>query len=106
MESHPMSEEISWSRHAAEHVALLQQSTVPTRPIGNSAGLTTFLALAYAVPLQRISGDVGSTERYQIEAKAEEPFSATTEQLRQMLHTLISDKFKLKVHRETKETDG
>jgi uncharacterized protein (TIGR03435 family) len=44
--------------------------------------------------------------RFDLEAKAEDPSTATTDQLRKMLQTLLSDSFKLGFHRETRETSG
>jgi uncharacterized protein (TIGR03435 family) len=43
---------------------------------------------------------------FALEAKAEDPATATDRQLRLMLQTLLAESFKLKVHRETVERDG
>jgi bla regulator protein BlaR1 len=52
-----------------------------------------------------ISGKPGwtSTERYDIEAKAEGIPNLTNEQLGPMLQVLLADRFHLRTHRETKE---
>jgi uncharacterized protein (TIGR03435 family) len=42
-------------------------------------------------------------EHFQIDAAADDPATATTAQLRQMLQTMLADRFKLKIHRETQE---
>jgi uncharacterized protein (TIGR03435 family) len=154
MKSHPVLEEISWSREAEAHMALLQQSVVATpavrlvfnaasvrpvdtgfplrvrcrgvdgelvpvtpadapvplgRCVGSSVALKTLIAAAYDIDEQRISGipDVTrQTDFYRIEAVAENTSTVTTEQLRQMLQNLLADRFKLSLHRETKEAQG
>ena len=47
----------------------------------------------------------GGEDRYNIEAKAEDP-KATEEQLLQMLQALLVERFQLKFHREIKDTQG
>jgi uncharacterized protein (TIGR03435 family) len=60
--------------------------------------------------LQLIKGGpdwaVGGTERFNIEAKAEDPTTATEAQLHQMLQALLVDRFRLKFHRESKDAQG
>ena len=76
------------------------------RCIGNNVPLISLIALAYDIPAgQYISGSSNEDELYQIEAKAGSG-SATKEQLRQMMQSLLADRFALKVHRETKEVGG
>jgi uncharacterized protein (TIGR03435 family) len=170
MESHPMSEEISWSRNAEAHLALLQQSVKPagttpasaiapshqefevaslkpsgvfwppdfiecrgvdgvwslradlslnpiarptvasaasTTPLGRCVGLAflrAYISAAYDIRMDRISGD--EIAHYQLEARAADPSTATTEQLREMLRKMVIDRFKPKIYRETKETAG
>jgi len=171
MQSHPVTEQISWSREAEAHLALLQQSAAPAASAGNAVApkqwefevaslkpvsqdprnpaafveckgvdgvwslardpelgsrgpfrdspvpapqgrcigtalLRALIAIAYEIPAGRISGDEGSLWHYELEAKAENPSSATKEELRQMLQTLIINRFKLKAHRYTEETPG
>jgi uncharacterized protein (TIGR03435 family) len=48
------------------------------------------------------SGD----ERFNIEAKVEDPTKATQQQLEAMLQALLIDRFKLKFHREQKDVPG
>jgi uncharacterized protein (TIGR03435 family) len=45
-------------------------------------------------------------DRYNIEAKAEEPAKTTEHQLLTMLQTLLADRFQMKFHRETVEMPG
>src|SRR5215469_14036786 len=60
--------------------------------------------LAASVPLGRcvITGD----DRFDLEAKAEDPQTATEADLQVMLQRLLADRFKLKFHRETQQVDG
>jgi len=66
--------------------------------------LETLIALAYKAKNFEISGGPGwiRSDRYDISAKAEER-NPDQEQLLTMLQTLLEDRFKLIVHRETKE---
>jgi uncharacterized protein (TIGR03435 family) len=176
MESHPVSEEIAWSRSAEMHLALLEQSrpaapaplkfdaasikpdprqspglhgpvlcrgidgvfssmsgpgevgAPPSRgplsndypaivPLGRCVGrhteLVDLIAAAYGVHSQNISGGPEWTgvyrapsEDFQLVASSENPASTTKEQLRQMIQTLLADRFKLKVRREPKQSQG
>jgi uncharacterized protein (TIGR03435 family) len=45
-------------------------------------------------------------ERFDVEAKAEDPAKATEAQLHQMLQALLVERFKLKFHREEKDMQG
>ncbi len=45
-------------------------------------------------------------ERFDVEAKAEDPAKTTEDQLLKMLQTLLADRFKMKFHRETREVQG
>jgi uncharacterized protein (TIGR03435 family) len=59
---------------------------------------------AYRVPSYRVAGSIDLPEGwnwYDIEARA--PESSTDDQIRLMLQALLEDRFKLKVHRETRE---
>jgi uncharacterized protein (TIGR03435 family) len=57
---------------------------------------------------QLLSGGPGwiATDAFDIEAKAEDPDHTTQDQLRAMLQNLLAERFKLKFHRERKETQG
>ena len=71
--------------------------------IAKNVPLRVMIALMYHVADSQISGgpDWINTERYDVEAKAEHP--ASLEQLHEMFQTLLSDRFELRFHRETKE---
>src|SRR6185503_3923284 len=45
-------------------------------------------------------------ETYQIEAIVDDPATATTEQMTQMVQTMLAERFKLKFHRDTQEVPG
>ena len=79
-------------------------------PLGRCIGATLrrdFVAIAYDIRPDRISGDEGDAgSHYQLEAKADDPSRATKGELRQMLQALAIDRFKLKAHRYTEERLG
>jgi uncharacterized protein (TIGR03435 family) len=65
--------------------------------------LADLIVFAYEVaPVQVTGPDYLKTERFDILAKM--PAGATEEQVPQMLRALLAERFKLTVHRETKET--
>jgi uncharacterized protein (TIGR03435 family) len=65
--------------------------------------LLALIMLAYNVPTRQISGVPSSfnTEGYDIEAKSDRPLKQ--EQALGMLRTLLAERFKLTLHRETRE---
>jgi uncharacterized protein (TIGR03435 family) len=85
--------------------------TIPAgRCIARNEPLRLVIALAYDIPpasMYPYQGEVLSgpswmnNEIYDIEAKAESP--TTYAELRQMLQTLLAERFKLKMHRETRQ---
>lgn len=76
--------------------------TDPERLTGRNATMKQLILYAYDVRNYQVSGPGWlDTERYDLEAKSEG--SASTEQMRLMLRTLLADRFRLKAHRETKE---
>jgi len=83
-------------------------SDVPQgRCVGRNVDPISLIALAYDIPInQRISGVPISAELYNIETEATDLSTVTKEQLRQMLQTLLADRFAIKVHRETNQGDG
>jgi uncharacterized protein (TIGR03435 family) len=68
-----------------------------------NAPLRVLIMMAYGVADWQLSGGPGwmSSEYFDIEAKPESP--ASREQIFQMLQSLLSDRFQLKVHKETRE---
>jgi uncharacterized protein (TIGR03435 family) len=68
-----------------------------------NANLRMLVRFAYNIDDAQIVGGPPwmNSDRYDIVAKGEG--NATTDQLREMLQTLLADRFDLKVHRETKE---
>jgi len=74
----------------------------PERITWTGATLNGILIAAYGVKADQIAGPgwLGS-QRYDIEAKV--PPGATKAQLNMMLQNLLADRFRLALHRETKE---
>jgi uncharacterized protein (TIGR03435 family) len=69
-----------------------------------AAELRQIVGLAYAIQRVRVQGGPGwaDSDQFDIVAKAENP-DATRDEIRSMLQTLLADRFKLMVHRETKQ---
>jgi uncharacterized protein (TIGR03435 family) len=68
----------------------------------NSFSLKNLIAMAYRVHADRISApDWLSSERFDISAKL--PDGATTDQIPEMVQSLLAERFQLTVHRESKE---
>lgn len=70
----------------------------------SNATVKMLILLAYQVMPAEISGGPGwlDAEGFDIEARGADP-QATEEQFREMIRGLLSDRFRLTVHRETKE---
>lgn len=74
----------------------------PTRFTGSNMSLTMLITMAYDLkPYQLSAPSWLNTERFDIAAKV--PPGATRDQFRIMLQNLLAERFKLVVHRETKE---
>jgi uncharacterized protein (TIGR03435 family) len=93
-------------------VASVKFSNSQGRPeIGNSNGrghaknatLKMIMATAYQVPISQISGGPAwaDSERFDIEAKAEDPKTGYI-QLRLMMQALLEDRFRVRLHRQTR----
>jgi uncharacterized protein (TIGR03435 family) len=79
------------------------------RCIITSARLSHLIAIAYGIDLQNVKGGadwIWGVDRFDVEGKAENPSTATEEQLLLMLQNLLADRFQLKVHRETTQSSG
>jgi len=63
------------------------------------------IALAYRIPSFQIAGGASwvSSDRFDVECKAEDP-KTDNGQLRLMLQSMLEDRFRLQLHRETKES--
>ncbi len=87
-------------------VPMVRISAVPGNPRFAATNITLrmLITFAYTVKNFQISGGnaVIDAGRYDIEAKAADP-KPTLEQIRSMLQALLADRFKLAVHRETRE---
>lgn len=77
----------------------------PTRPTFTNIPVRQLIVRAYDVqPFQVVGGPSWITsDRFDVTAKA--PDDATPQQASGMLQTLLADRFKLKVHRETRQGD-
>jgi uncharacterized protein (TIGR03435 family) len=67
--------------------------------------LQYLIGYAYQLPLSRLAGPVPGTD-YLFEVVAATDLSATDEQIRRMLQTLLVERFNLAVHRDAKVADG
>jgi len=91
-----------------------QKDLAATVPLGRcviTAGrLSHMIGVAYNITMDMLKGGpdwvAGGDNRYDVEAKAEDPSSATETDLLAMLQRLLGDRFKLKFHREMQEVDG
>jgi uncharacterized protein (TIGR03435 family) len=63
------------------------------------------IGYAYQLPLSRLAGTIPGSD-YLFEIVATTDPGATDDQVRRMLQTLLAERFKLAVHRGTKEADG
>ena len=83
-------------------------TTFPVRSGGRITWVTsTRFLVYYAYRVQRWQAEFPprfSNSFYQLDAKTEE--SATSDQIRLMLQTLLKDRLKLEAHRETKDVNG
>jgi len=91
--------------------------TIPAAPpLGRCAirnmDFLAILRAAYSLPnddylKNQSKGDLGWLgQRYDIDAKADDPSTTTMAQLLDMSRTMLVDQFKLQFHRETKEVPG
>jgi uncharacterized protein (TIGR03435 family) len=79
--------------------------------VGNGVRTADLIASAYEIAQRFVinAPDWASgirSEGFSIEAAAEQRSTATLSQLKEMLRTLLADRFKLKVHRDTQEAEG
>jgi len=83
------------------------------RCVIHDARLSHLISIAYGLAsLELLKSEKGpdwvalGAERFNIEAKAEDPAKVTEAQLLQMLQALLVERFKLKFHREDKDMQG
>ncbi len=83
------------------------------RCVIHSARLSHLIATAYKLPnMSMLKSEKGpdwvaiGVERFDVDAKAEDPTKATEAQLIEMLKALLAERFQLKFHREEKEVQG
>jgi uncharacterized protein (TIGR03435 family) len=79
--------------------------TEPSRLIMNNVSLTTAIRWAYKLGVYEIAApDWAGEQRYDITATA--PGAVSEDQLRAMLQALLADRFKLAVHRQTRDVSS
>jgi uncharacterized protein (TIGR03435 family) len=76
-----------------------------SRVSGTAITLIDLIEDAYGLRRDQISGEPGwaRTSHYDIDAKGPGDSAITRDQLKQMLQSLLAERFQLKVHRETEE---
>jgi uncharacterized protein (TIGR03435 family) len=76
-----------------------------TRVTGTASTLLDLITTAYAVRYDQVSGgpNWANSDHYDLAAKVEGDATLAKDQFRQMLQTLLADRFQLKIHRETKD---
>jgi uncharacterized protein (TIGR03435 family) len=76
----------------------------PGRLTADNVPVSFLIIWAYHVRMFELSGGPGwiNSEKFDIAAKLDE-VGASSEQVQQMMQTLLEDRFKLQLHRETKE---
>ena len=82
---------------------MMQTTYDPQRLLGRGVSLKGLIQWAYQVTDAQVAGAPGwiDSKRYDFEAKADG--SHTRDELLQMLQSLLAERFKLALHRETKE---
>jgi uncharacterized protein (TIGR03435 family) len=72
--------------------------------------LSHLIGIAYGVLMSTIKDApdwvMSGAERFNVEAKAENPANATEAQLHEMLQALLAERFQLKFHRENRDLPG
>jgi uncharacterized protein (TIGR03435 family) len=79
------------------------------RCVVTSARIGHLIGIAWGLPMRLIEGEpdwADGSDRFRIEAKAEEPEKTTEALLLVMLQALLMDRFQLKFHRQTVEQPG
>ena len=91
--------------HPEPVTASADPSVRGSRMTGTASTLLDLITTAYGVKYDQISGAPGWADsvHYDLNAKAEGEEEITKEQARQMLQNLLAERFRLKLHRETKE---
>ena len=86
-----------------EHAGIADFTSPGGRFRASATTVKFLLEWAYGIQPSQHSGGPSwiGTDRYDIVAKAEG--NATNSQMKRMVQTLLADRFKLKLHRETKE---
>jgi uncharacterized protein (TIGR03435 family) len=91
-----------------ELAALPPSSAVPLGRCVGQVHPRQLIAQAYDIPHppMQVSSSFDWPEIYQIDAKAPDPASVTKAQLREMLQTLLAERYAFKMHLESREAPG
>jgi uncharacterized protein (TIGR03435 family) len=104
-----------------EHIGAQRLSAPQGRCVGNGVFVGALIAFAYGVPGSDVLGvpqwavepdqpryarDRLPANAFRIEATADDPSSATTAQLIEMVKTMLADRFQLKVRMEVRDVPG
>jgi uncharacterized protein (TIGR03435 family) len=92
----------------AAELGALPPSAVPLGRCVGQVHPRQLIAQAYNIPHppMQVSTSFDWPEAYQIEAKAPDPASVTMAQLREMLQTLLAERYAFKMHLESREGPG
>src|SRR5262249_15781056 len=107
-------------RAAYEYISNSGRLIAPQgRCVGNGTWLTPLIAFAFGLsardvfgvpdwadPPERVDGRAQPGNAFHIEAVAPDPSTATASQLIEMVQTMLADRFKLKVRRESRDLPG
>jgi uncharacterized protein (TIGR03435 family) len=95
--------DVSVIKPSSPDLTMMQTTWDPQRLLGRGVSLKGLIQWAYQVTDAQVAGAAGwiDSKRYDFEAKAEG--SHTRDELVQMLQSLLAERFKLALHRETKE---
>src|SRR5215467_14450087 len=76
--------------------------------VADGATLQMLIQFAYRVQYFQVSGGPGwaNSRDYKFDIRAKSPAAAPEDQVRRMVQTLLSDRFHLKFHRQTRESSG
>jgi uncharacterized protein (TIGR03435 family) len=105
----PLQFEVATVRLISDGIPPGTNTTLQLSPQGfnaNYAALRQLAGIAYNIQRVRVEGGPAwmDSDQYKIAAKAEDPdTSDNAEKIREMLRTLLAERFKLVVHRETKQ---
>lgn len=101
----PPAFEVASLKVSSEAAGRVSSDVAPAGVTFRNASLTIIMRWAYKLPACQISGPTWlADERFDIVAKAAGP--SKEDEMRPMMQTLLTERFKLEVHRETRTMQG